>query len=239
MKYYIYGLYKKNTKYKKNSIDEHLFYIGITDNKNLYFRKSNHKREKFNPHKLNIINKYDFILKIFWETKNKQEAEEKEEFLIRWFGKTSNGGILVNVLDSAKDTKYAISNRSEATKNKISKALKKINENKEFRIANRDRNLTVPYNEVIEIIEEWKKNPLESQKDFANRKGISRSKFKDWLRLYSPESIGLTKKRHREIFDSAFVEGEKPKQTIQRIMNNTGWTYNKSKGLYYRMNLNK
>lgn len=234
-KYYIYGLYKKNIEYKTNSLDEHLFYIGITSNKNLYFREKNHRRD-CNIYKINIINKYDFVLKIFWEVKTRQEAEEREEFLIRWFGKINNGGILVNMLDSAHDTRYTRSFSSEETKKKLSKALKRANENKNIRLANRDRNLTTPYDKVLFLIEEWAKNPLETQQSFANRHNINRSKFKDWLRLYKPEYIGLTKKMHKQIFDSIENKDTKRVSTIiNEFSEKSGLSYAKSKGIYYRL----
>jgi len=221
MKHYIYGLYTKNTTEPK------LFYVGITSgDKNLYHRKRNHRTETHNPHKLAIIKKYDFNLRILWEADSREEAEDREEFLIRWLDN------LCNICASANDMSHA---RSKPRKPRDQ--WKKHSD--EARKANRDRNLSVPYDEVMGIIEEWKKNPLESQQDFANRKGISRSKFKDWLRLYDPESIGLTKKTHRKIFEEAYVDGDRPKDTIQKIMNNTGWTYNKSKGLYYRISGDK
>ena len=165
-------------------------------------------------------------MRILWEADSREEAEDREEFLIRWLDN------LCNICASANDMSHA---RSKPRKPRDQ--WKKHSD--EARKANRDRNLSVPYDEVMGIIEEWKKNPLESQQDFANRKGISRSKFKDWLRLYDPESIGLTKKTHRKIFEEAYVDGDRPKDTIQKIMNNTGWTYNKSKGLYYRISGDK
>lgn len=238
MKYYIYGLYKKNIKYKKNSIDEHLFYIGITNNNNLYYREKNHRREPYNPHKLNIINKYDFILKIIWESETREEAEDRESFLIRWFGKIQDGGILVNVLDSANDTKYARLSFSEEKRKKISKALKKINENKETRIKNRDRNLTVPYEKIMLLIEEWEKNPFETQENFSKRNNISRSKFKDWLRLYRPDCIGLTKRKYKEIYDSIIKNDKKIKNIIQEFSDKSGLTFEKSKSIYYRLKKN-
>jgi hypothetical protein len=202
--YYIYALYKANIIYKTNTIDEHLFYIGITSSdKNFYFRMKNHKRDKSNPYKLNTIAKYNFIVKILWNTESKQEAEEREEFLIRWFGKRiDKTGILTNILSSSKDYSRIPRITTEETKNKISQALKKINQNNNILIANRDRNLTVSYDRVIEFVEEWAKNPLETQQSFADRNGLNRSKFKDWLRLYKPEYIGLTKKKQKEIFNN-------------------------------------
>lgn len=238
MKYYVYGLYKKNIEYKTSCIDEHLFYIGITSDKNLYFREKNHRTDS-NIHKINIINKYDFILRILWVVDSRQEAEEREEFLIRWFGKEANGGILTNCLDSALDTNLAIKSRTPETKKKLSIALKKANQNKNIRIANRDRNLTVPYEEILELIEEWAKNPLESQQSFANKNGIPRSKFKDWLRLYKPEYIGLTKKRHKEIYESIENKDQKkPKDIISEISKKTGLSVTQSKAIFYKLKRN-
>jgi hypothetical protein len=235
MKYYVYGLYKKNIEYKKKSIDEHLFYIGITSDKNLYFREKNHRRES-NIHKINIINKYDFILRIFWVVDTKEESEEREEFLIRWFGKICDGGILTNYLDSAWDTKYIRKFQTSESARKISRALKEKNKNIDYRKLNRDRNLTVPYEKIIFLIEEWAKNPLESQQNFANRHGIPRSKFKDWLRLYKPEYIGLTKKFHQKIFDEIInKENKRPKDIIEEYSKKSGLSYEKSKGIYYKL----
>ena len=234
---YVYGLYKKNVTYKTNAIDENLFYIGITSNeKNLYHRNKNHKLDKSNPFKLNIIAKYDFELKILWKTKSNQEAKDREEFLIRWFGKRSDGGILTNILSSTYDLSLCHKPKTFATKQRISKALKKINEQRDVRLANRDRNLTKPYDEIIKLIEDWAKNPLESQQDFANRAGISRSKFKDWIRLYRPQYIGLTKRTQNEIFKSIANKDTRKKQDIiHEYSLKSGLTTNQSKGIVYRL----
>lgn len=239
MKYYIYGLYKKNTEYKTQYLSENLFYIGITSDKNLYSRQKNHRKEKFNPFKINIINKYDFFIKILWIVDTNHEAQERESFLIRWFKRVSEGGILVNVLGSYNDTSFARSFQSEQTKKRISKALKKANKNKDLRIANRDRNLTVPYNKILDFIEEWAKNPLESQESFAKRNSISRSKFKDWLKLYKPEYIGLTKKTQKEIFDKVYNKNKKPSSIIKDYALESGYSLTKAKGVYYRLIKNK
>jgi hypothetical protein len=235
--YYIYALYKANITYKTNTIDEHLFYIGITSSdKNFYFRMKNHKRDKSNPYKLNTIAKYDFIVKILWNTESKQEAEEREEFLIRWFGKRiDKTGILTNILSSSKDYSRIQRTTNKETKNKISQALKKINQNNNILIANRDRNLTVPYDRVIEFLEEWAKNPLETQQSFADRNGLNRSKFKDWLRLYKPEYIGLTKKKQKEIFNNINKINKKAVQIIKEYAEISGYTEQQAHGIYYRL----
>lgn len=235
--YYVYGLYKKNIKYKTNLLKENLFYVGISSSdKNFYFRIKNHKKEKSNPYKLNTIAKYDFIIKIFWQISLKEEAEEREEFLIRWFGRKINQtGCLTNILTSSKDYSHIHTKRSDVTKNKISKALKKINQNQNKIIANRDRNLTIPYDKVIQLIDEWAINPLETQQDFATRMGINRSKFKDWLRLYRPNYIGLTKQKQLEIFNKVYDKNKLPKDIISLYMVESGYSYIKAKGVYYRL----
>jgi hypothetical protein len=235
--YYIYGLYKKNAKYTTDRLVENLFYIGITEEgKNFYHRIKNHKIEKSNPYKLNIIAKYDFNIKILWSVSTRNEAEDREEFLIRWFGKTfDKTGILTNITSGAKDTTYIRKNRTELTNKRISTALKKINENQKYRTNNRDRNLTIPYNIIILLIEEWASNPLETQQNFAKRKQISRSKFKDWLRLYKPEYIGLTKKRQKELFLAIDQTNKKPSEIIKEFAKISGYSENKAKGVYYRL----
>lgn len=235
--YYVYGLYKKNTKYQTNFLDENLFYVGISSSdKNFYFRIQNHKREKSNPYKLNIIAKYDFVVRILWQIHTQQEAAEREEFLIRWFGrKVNKTGFLTNILASSTDYSHIHIQRTKATRNKISKALKKINKDFSKIIANRDRNLTIPYQRIIQLIEEWAKNPLETQQDFANRSGISRSKFKDWLRLYKPNYVGLTKQKQLEIFNRVYDKNKLPKDIISLYMIESGYSYIKAKGVYYRL----
>lgn len=234
--YYVYGLYKKNIKYKTNTLDENLFYVGISSSdKNFYFRMKNHKTDKCNPYKLNIIAKYDFVIRVFWNTYTQKEAEEREEFLINWFGRRIyKTGILTNILSGANDHIFIGKKHTKTTRKKISKALKKINNDSNKIIANRDRNLTVTYDKVISLIEEWVKNPLETQQDFATRNGISRSKFKDWLRLYKPEYIGLTKKKQLEIFNRVYEKNKSPKEIITLYMTEAGCSYNKAHGVYYK-----
>lgn len=235
--YYVYGLYKKNIQYKTNSLAENLFYIGISSSdKNFYFRIKNHKREKSNPYKLNTIAKYDFIVRVLWQTNTKEEAEQREEFLIRWFGrKIDKTGFLTNILVSSTDYSNIHTKRTKATRNKISKALKKINKDYNKIIANRDRNLTVPYDKIMQLIETWAENPLDTQQNFATKNGISRSKFKDWIRLYKPEYIGLTKNKQLEIFDKIYIKQKSIKDSVLLYMADTGYTYNKAKAVYYRL----
>ena len=94
------------------------------------------------------------------------------------------------------------------------------------------------YNEIIQIIEEWSRNPLETQQDFANKHNISRSKFKDWIRLYKPEYIGLTKKIQKKLFDQIIKINKTNATIIQEYMTLTGYSFSKAKGVYYRLTTN-
>lgn len=225
MKHYVYGLYKKQVKYTTNRIDEHLFYVGISSgSKNLYFRERNHRASKDNPHKLNTINKYDFYLRVLWETETRKEAEDREEFLIEWF-RTQ----LTNITHSAKDTSRA--------RKRIKKGTKRRKHTTQEKIANRDRNLTIPYEEVISLIEEWAQNPFETQQSFVDRKNIPRTKFKDWLRLYKPEYVGLQKKKLKEVLKQVEKEQQNidtVEGVINRIIELTGMNYTRAKSAYYR-----
>ena len=186
---YVYGLYKKNVEYHNLGVGENLFYVGISSgDKNLYFREKNHRTQSCG-HKLNIINKYDFELRILWRCDSRAEAEDRESFLIRWFKPQ-----LCNIAESSKDLSRA---RSSPRKPKT----KWKKHSLEARTANRDRNLTVEHEKILWMLDEWAKNPIESQQDFASRHGVKRSKFKDWMRLYRPEYIGLTKKFWKELID--------------------------------------
>lgn len=180
------------------------------------------------------------MLKILWQTETKKEAEQREQFLIEWFGrKLNNSGILTNILNDSQDYSNIHKKRTNSTKKKISKALKKINQDTNKTKENRDRNLTIPYDKLLSLIEEWAKNPLETQQSFATRNNINRSKFKDWLRLYKPEYIGLTKRKQLELFEKIYTKNKSVKEIIQLFMNETGYTYSKAKGVYYRITKNK
>lgn len=95
MKYYIYGLLKLN---KLGSFSDRLFYIGQT--MDLKTRIINHRYKTTNKIKNAIIEKYSFELQIIWECNSKEEADEREKFLIRYYGKICDkSGILANIAD--------------------------------------------------------------------------------------------------------------------------------------------
>lgn len=103
---YIYLLLKKN---KKGSLLERVFYVGQTTC--LKDRIKNHKTTPTNNKiKHSIIKKYDYEHLVLWEIEDKNETNEREAFLIRWFGKICNNtGILANISDSDFGLKPAYS----------------------------------------------------------------------------------------------------------------------------------
>lgn len=222
MQHYVYGLYKKNCAYSTYHISENLFYVGISSDKNIYFRERNHKSCNSNKHKLAIINKYDFFLKILWSLDSREEAEEREAFLIRFFKDQ-----LCNINLDSRDMTYA---RSRTKKPKSQWKRHSL----EDRISNRDRNLTIPYADIISLINEWITDPKESQTSFAKRKNISRCMFKDWLRLYFPQYLGLAKKWQLEKWNQINKDNKKPTDIIKELSELTGYSYIQSKSLYYR-----
>jgi hypothetical protein len=235
-KHYVYGLYKKNVEYLTNRIDEHLFYVGITS-VSIENRAKDHKRDRVaNKIKLNIINKYDFEIKSLYVCDTRIEAEEREEFLIRWFGKIMDDGILANVLDSVSDQIYRY--KTEETSIKISKSNKQRFLNHEERIKIRDKNLTIPYDQVIEYIEEWAKDPFQKQSEFAKTIGVSRSKFKDWIRLYKPEYVGLVHNAKMDALKFAIKHFNSVKEIVEFISNKVGISISKANS-FYKRNKNK
>jgi len=219
-KHYVYGLYKKNVEYLTNRIDEHLFYIGITGAKRnpINRRATDHRKDRTsNKIKFNIINKYDFEIKVLYTFDTKEEAEEREEFLIRWFGKIMDGGILANVFSSTKDQVYKYMSVEDKEKMVRNSTIRKRTE--EERIKARDKNLTVPYDKVIKYLEEWAKNPFEKHVDFCKRKGISKTKFGDWITLYRPEYLNLANKLKEEILENVVKTYKDYNEAIEYIQN--------------------
>lgn len=98
MKYCIYLLLKNNYE---GSLLDRLFYVGQTCN--IKSRMSSHRRcdkNHNNPIKNAIIKKYGFEYIVLWDKLSKSEADEREQFLIRYFGKSCNNtGILSNLSD--------------------------------------------------------------------------------------------------------------------------------------------
>lgn len=199
MKYIVYGLYKKQID-TISSIDDSLYYIGITDEKNLYFRMKNHFKD-CNIHKINILNKYGLNYKILWYTNTKEESEKREEFLISWFKRDIDGGILTNIALSVRDYSYLNKPISNVSRKRMQKARKKWLSKSESLKKARDCQLSVPYEQVMKLIELWANNPFESKTFFCKKHNINRGKFKDWCILYKPEYLSLSVKLKYEVFN--------------------------------------
>jgi predicted GIY-YIG superfamily endonuclease len=102
MKNYVYLLIKNQIHGENKSWFDRLFYVGITND--IQNRISSHileasKRNKnSNIIKSSIINKYGFFPIVLWTTDSREEACEREMFLINWFGRISNkSGQLANI----------------------------------------------------------------------------------------------------------------------------------------------
>lgn len=78
---YVYGLFKK----KDNATLKDLFYVGIT--KNIIDRALSHSYEKSRNIKNNYIKKYGLNIKLLFITSTREEACEREIFLISYFGR--------------------------------------------------------------------------------------------------------------------------------------------------------
>lgn len=74
-----------------------VFYIGVGKHKRRAYSKSGR-----NQHWHNIVNKVGYFVEIIEQDISIENALEKEKELVKYYGKTSNGGILVNVTDGGE-----------------------------------------------------------------------------------------------------------------------------------------
>jgi len=189
---YVYGLYKKNFVYITNKIDEGLFYIGITNDTKLRF--NSHKVKKSNPIKKSYIEKYDFEIKILYTYKTREEALEKESFLIKWFGKICDGtGILTNILTESSDIGYYNLNKNFAEPHKTNMSKNALNRNEEYWEKQRDDRLSFPIEEIKEILQEWKNSFPIDKKEILKKYNIKANTFNWWIRKYRPDLRNLIK----------------------------------------------
>ena len=130
--------------YKHIRLDNNdVFYVGIGSKK-----RTTSKRSR-NPFWKNIVNKHGFKVEIIEEVDSWEEACEKEQFWIKYYGrKNINEGNLVNMTDGGEGTfgrKF-----SDETKNKISKSKKgqKLAEETKNKISesNKGKNRVKPNN---------------------------------------------------------------------------------------------
>lgn len=156
--FYVYGLFKKN--FEANNELYKLFYIGFTHD--IKRRIKEHRSErKYNIIKYNIIKKYDFYEKILFQTENELDALRWEQFLIFHYGRLiSKDGFLSN-----------------------------LSEGEQCKSTNlRNQQLLIPYEEIIIIIENFKKSGLR-QKEFAKSINIKSSILCKWIHKYSDIKI--------------------------------------------------
>lgn len=93
------------------------FYIGIGNKKN-YARAYQNTPDRRNPFWCKIFNKTDILIEIVYDSLNKMQASEKEQELIKFYGrKNLNKGSLCNLTDGGDGIWNC--KRSDETKNKI------------------------------------------------------------------------------------------------------------------------
>ena len=100
MSHFIYGLYKTKHEYLTNSIEDGLYYIGITTD--IVRRKKAHISQNDNVRKMRYIKKYGIDIRILFTCETEKEALDRESFLIKWFGRIEDGGILTNLYPSGE-----------------------------------------------------------------------------------------------------------------------------------------
>lgn len=110
--FYVYGLYRPN--------EEKPFYIGKGHGDR--YKKSKYPSKTTNLHKKNILKKIkssgnEVVSKLLIEDLTEKEAFSKEEKLISYYGKVSDGGCLVNYTNGGEGTSGV--KRTEEWKEKI------------------------------------------------------------------------------------------------------------------------
>lgn len=213
---HVYGLYKKNSK--KSDISDGLFYIGITDN--IHRRKLNHKNNNYEYSKSNnilkkrIIDKYDFEIVIFWTVDSREEALDRETFLINWFGSLyENTGILTNIKYTGSNSYLGVSKYNNLQKKEIidnwiksgnnalvfakkigidSKTLvnwgKKFYLKHELPICTHTEDMSREF--IDNLLNEYYKVCIEQTKtEFAKKHNIKPHRFTEWVNRYRKDII--------------------------------------------------
>ena len=98
--------------YKHTRMDTNeIFYIGIGDGNDY---KRAYSKDSRNLWWKNIVAKTEYIVEILKDNLSWEEACEKEKYYIKKYGRTIEGGILVNITEGGEGFK---SNHTEKNKN--------------------------------------------------------------------------------------------------------------------------
>ena len=213
MKYHVYLLIKADQKEK--TWNERIFYVGITSN--LQKRICEHQNSKENLIKEKIMQKRGFLVVSLWQVDSREEAEDREKFLIRWFGRICDkkDGQLAN-LTFGGDGRQIWTEQE-----KLDYSLKMLH---------------TPIEKVKEYLEQYKYFNG-SQPQFALLIGIKPATFKSWVVKYSNTQnyrelniIERNKIIDRNPSDSKIIEmynnGSRASE-IARILDISSWTVNR------------
>lgn len=169
-----------------NPIKNHIFYVGIGNKYRPKVKKGRNKMWQ------NIVNKYGYIIEVVHTGLTKQEAEEKEIYYIKLFGRRDLGlGNLVNLNDGGNTNSGWI-----ATPESISKRVSKTTGQKRT-------------NECRERMSESQLGHSTSDVTRENMRNSALNKPKPSIKTNKKISISLKK----------FYSGVKRKPTIQKVIN--------------------
>lgn len=200
--YYIYGLFKEGS-----SNLEDLYYIGITCD--LKSRIKKHVLAKgHNNLKNNYINKYGCSMFVFWQVECSEEASNREIFLINWFGRICDGsGQLTNIINYKMNPDMAKGLASKDTRERMSKSAIKRSKNPEYKQKQRDSQLSMPIEEIHEILESWRMHDRWELQEFLKPFGIKTNCFKWWVKKYRPDLIDEVENKKIRMYNRFLESG--------------------------------
>lgn len=179
--YCVYALIKNIN----DSVIKRIFYIGITNN---YLKRMNHhQHEKKNPIKLRIMKKYGWSHFIIWDSLSKEEAKEREIFLIKYFGRIDlKTGQLANMTDGGE----GCLSLSEELKTQIGEKVSGFSRLKRK-----------------ELVQQFKESKL-SRTEYCIKYNISYGRFKRWVAKYAPELKGKSFRKQYNLYhnERAYIE---------------------------------
>lgn len=222
----VYGLYKWNLVI--NSLDDGLFYIGITNDIDTRIRQHMSKRCN-NQLKNEYIEEYGFKLIPLWTNLSLQEAEHRELFLIYWFGQIiDETGILTNKCNRIRG--WNNPNKGiklpQKWKDNIGKASKERWKNPEFQKRQRDAQLSHSYEDIMKWLDEYDNSLELDATKWQKEHNIRKNAWSTWIDRYRPDLRNHKKKVWKYWTDKWEKSGlTKEKFAIQNKISSSSLSY--------------